>query len=94
MSARDNMQMRVRADLDKNPDHYYDFGSGLDSMNKRLGFWGGSNQWVRMREDKLRSLKKALLASYQRAIVQKYDVKKDSFANGLISIITLLQDQQ
>ena len=94
MSARDNMRKRVRADLDKNPDHYYDSGSALDSMNKRLGVWGGSNQWVRMREDKLRSLKKALLASYQRAIVQKYDVKKDSFANGLISIITLLQDQQ
>ena len=37
-------------------------------------------------------MKKALLASYQKAIVQKYDVKKDSLANGLISIITLLQD--
>ena len=94
MSVRDNMRKRIRADLDKNPDHYYNSGSALDSMNKRLGVWGGSNQWVRMREDKLRSLKKALLASYQRAIVQKYDVKKDSFANGLISIITLLQDQQ
>jgi hypothetical protein len=39
-------------------------------------------------------LKKALLASYQRAIVQKYDVKKDSLANNIISIITLLQDNQ
>jgi len=34
-----------------------------------------------------------LFASYQRAIVQKYDVKKDSLANSLISIITILQDK-
>ena len=88
------MRKRIRADLDKNPDHYYESGSGLDSMSKRLGAWGGSNQWIRMREDKLRSLKKALLSSYQKAIVQKYNVKKDSLANSLISIITLLQDKQ
>ena len=94
MSARDNMRKRIRADLDKNPDHYYESGSGLDSMSKRLSAWGGSNQWIRMREDKLRSLKKALLSSYQKAIVQKYNVKKDSLANNLISIITLLQDKQ
>lgn len=47
-----------------------------------------------MREDKLWSLKKALLYSYQSAVVQKYDVKKDSLANNIITIITLLQDQQ
>lgn len=94
MSARNNMRKRIRADLDKNPDHYYESGSGLDSMSKRLSAWGGSNQWIRMREDKLRSLKKALLSSYQKAIVQKYNVKKDSLANNLISIITLLQDKQ
>lgn len=94
MSARDNMRKRIRVDLDKNPDHYYESGSGLDSMSKRLSAWGGSNQWIRMREDKLRSLKKALLSSYQKAIVQKYNVKKDSLANNLISIITLLQDKQ
>ena len=47
-----------------------------------------------MREDKLWSLKKALLASYQSAIVQRYDVKKESLANDIIVIITLLQDQQ
>ena len=88
------MRKRIRADLDKNPDHYYESGSGLDSMSKRLSAWGGSNQWIRMREDKLRSLKKALLSSYQKAIVQKYNVKKDSLANNLISIITLLQDKQ
>ena len=90
MSARDNMRMRIRADLDKNPDHYYDSSSGLDLMNKRLGVWGGSNQWVRMREDKLRSLKKALLASYQRAIVQKYDVESETLMNKISDIIILL----
>lgn len=94
MSARDNMRKRLRADLNKNPSHSYDFGSSLDKMNKRLSVFGGEDQWTRMRQDKLRSLKKALLASYQRAIVQKYDVKKDSLANNIISIITLLQDNQ
>lgn len=94
MSARDNMRKRFRADLNKNPSHSYDFGSSLDKMNKRLSVFGGEDQWTRMRQDKLRSLKKALLASYQRAIVQKYDVKKDSLANNIISIITLLQDNQ
>lgn len=94
MSARDNMWKRFRADLNKNPSHSYDFGSSLDKMNKRLSVFGGEDQWTRMRQDKLRSLKKALLASYQRAIVQKYDVKKDSLANSIISIITLLQDNQ
>ena len=94
MSARDNMRKRFRADLNKNPSHNYDFGSSLDKMNKRLSVFGGEDQWTRMRQDKLRSLKKALLASYQRAIVQKYDVKKDSLANSIISIITLLQDNQ
>ena len=88
------MRKRFRADLNKNPSHSYDFGSSLDKMNKRLSVFGGEDQWTRMRQDKLRSLKKALLASYQRAIVQKYDVKKDSLANSIISIITLLQDNQ
>ena len=88
------MRKRFRADLNKNPSHSYDFGSSLDKMNKRLSVFGGEDQWTRMRQDKLISLKKALLASYQRAIVQKYDVKKDSLANSIISIITLLQDNQ
>lgn len=45
-----------------------------------------------MREDKLKSLKKALLYSYQSAIVQKYDVKKNSKANYIINLITRIQD--
>ena len=94
MSAKDNMRKRFVSDIDNNSDFYYKPNSSLDKMSKRLGVRGGSNQWIRMREDKLRSLKKALLASYQRAIVQKYDVKKDGLASSIISIITLLQDQQ
>lgn len=53
------------------------YGGGsevLNIMQERLRRHGGADQWTRMREDKLRSLKKALLYSYQRAIVQKYDV--------------------
>ena len=47
--------------------------SGKNSMETRLNALGGSNQWIRMREDKLRGLKKALLYSYQAAIVSKYN---------------------
>ena len=94
MSARDNMKKRISSNVNNNPDFSYEANSSLNRMNKRLSVYGGSDQWVRMREDKLRSLKKALLSSYQRAIVQKYDVKKDSLANNIISIITLLQDKQ
>jgi len=94
MSARDNMKKRISSNINNNPDFTYEANSSLNRMSKRLNVYGGSDQWVRMREDKLRSLKKALLSSYQRAIVQKYDVKKDSLANNIISIITLLQDKQ
>ena len=67
--------------------------SGLNTLQSRLNVWGGPDQWTRMRQDKLRGLKSSLFASYQRAIVQKYDVKKDSLANNIISIITILQDK-
>ena len=67
--------------------------SSLNNMQVRLNVRGGSDQWTRMRQDKLKSLKKALLYSYQSAVVQKYDVKKDSLANSLITILTFLQDK-
>ena len=41
--------------------------SGLDTMLIRLKYNGGKRQIDRMNEDKLRSLKKALLYSYQSA---------------------------
>lgn len=50
--------------------------SGIDIMKKRIGYYGASDgaadQWTRMREDKLRSMWKAMYYSYQAAIVQKY----------------------
>ena len=39
--------------------------TGLDNMRLRLQYAGGEKQQSRMIEDKLRSLKKALLYSYQ-----------------------------
>ena len=45
---------------------------GLDSNYTRLEQMGGTDQWTRMREDKLRSLMKVLFFSYQRAII-KFD---------------------
>ena len=41
--------------------------SGLDNMSTRLNYVGGNRQVDRMNEDKLKSLKKALLYSYQSA---------------------------
>ena len=39
----------------------------LDTLKKRMEYYGGANQQERMFEDKLRTLKKALLYSYQAA---------------------------
>lgn len=94
MSIVDKLKLRVKGNS------YTDFqlntetDSSLIKMQNRLNVRGGPDQWTRMRQDKLRSLKKALLYSYQSAIVQKYDVKKDSLVNNIISIISLLQDKQ
>ena len=49
------------------------------------------DQWTRMREDKLRSLRRALYYSYQAAVVQKYDVSADSEARWLISLATKME---
>ena len=96
MSILDNLKKRL--DINNDSDDYYIFDKtrtpGLSNMQARLNVRGGTDQWTRMREDKLWSLKKALLSSYQSAVVQKYDVKKESLANSIITIITLLQDQQ
>lgn len=96
MSVTDKINKRVKTDSESTQ---YKYGNNkknkiLNTLQKRLQRAGSINQWERIRQDKLRSLKKALFYSYQSAIVQKYDVKKDSLANNLISIITLLQDQQ
>lgn len=94
MSALDRLNKRINGDKANSNIQYYNKGASLNKMQSRLNAFGGIDQWTRMRQDKLRSLKKALLASYQKAIVQKYNVKKDSLANNIIAIITLLQDKQ
>ena len=65
----------------------------FERMKKRVGYFGdgtSADQWTRMREDKLRSLRKALRYSYQAAIVQKYNVSADSEQKQLISLATKL----
>lgn len=47
--------------------------SGLNNLKKRLYYYGGNRQDDRMIEDKLRSLKKALLYSYQSATAVVYN---------------------
>ena len=64
-------------------------------MKKRVGYLGdsvGDSQWDRMRVQKLRSLKSALYASYQAAIVQPYDATNDTMILNITSIITAIQD--
>ena len=86
--------LRSRATFKDDNQHLYgEQHFGLNTLQSRLNIRGGHDQWTRMRQDKLRSLYGALFSSYQRAIVQKYDVKKDSLANNIISIITILQDK-
>lgn len=63
----------------------------LDNMKARLRTKGGADQWVRMRQDKLKNMKRALYYSYQAAVVQPYDVKNDYWTKSIIAIINVLQ---
>lgn len=95
MSVLNNLNKRL--DINNDSDNYQYFEekyTGLTNMQKRLNVRGGTDQWTRMREDKLRGLKKALLSSYQSAVVQKYDVENDTLINNIISIMVLLQENQ
>jgi hypothetical protein len=71
--------------------------SAIDNMNKRLQYHGGMRQENRMNEDKLYSLKKALLYSYQAqtAILKdnrefrcliNHDKLKEDYDDKIISI--------
>ena len=93
MSILNNLEKRLNTSND-NFQTYNDHFPSLQKMQSRLNIRGGLDQWTRMREDKLKSLKKALLYSYQKAIVQRYDVKRDKKIRNIISIITKLQDNQ
>ena len=91
MSVIDNLKSRVKVKNDGiDVQSFNDNQSGLQNMKTRLNIRGGVDQWTRMREDKLFSLKRALFSSYQRAIVQKYDVKKDGIISNIITIISFL----
>ena len=95
MSVNENLKKRLDINNDTDNYLYYDDRyKSLKNMQVRLNMRGGTDQWTRMREDKLSSLKKALLYSYQSAVVQKFDVKRDNLANAIISIVTLLQDNK
>ena len=76
MFVLNNLDKRIRTNNNSNSYQYYDDKKdiSLKKMQTRLNARGGTDQWTRMREDKLKGLKKALLYSYQSAIVQKYDV--------------------
>ena len=50
--------------------------SGLDNLKTRLNYIGGDKQIDRMNADKLKSLKKALLYSYQSATAVLEDGKE------------------
>jgi len=85
--------LKNRLDINNDSDNYQFFNDrhkALTNLQSRLTVRGGTDQWTRMREDKLRSLKKALLSSYQSAIVQKYDVDKDTLANKIKNIVYVL----
>lgn len=70
---------------------------GLENLKNRLSFNGGEVQIKRMNKDKLRSLKKALLYSYQSSIIELPDKRQfralinpdkteEKFYNKFISI--------
>lgn len=50
------------------------------------------DQWTRMREDKLRGLRKALYYSYQAAVCQPYNANNDAIVKAIVAIITSIQD--
>ena len=92
---RNNLQKRLNANSYTNS--YLSFEEqdfGLQKMQTRLNAAGGMDQWTRMRQHKLKGLRKALLYSYQSAVVQKYNVQNDNLVNNIITIITLLQDKK
>ena len=95
MSEIKNIEKRIECNSDGDNFQYYDEPrySFLKRMQSRLDARGGMDQWTRMRQDKLRSLKKALFSSYQSAIVQKYDVESETLINKITDIINILQNK-
>ena len=55
---------------------FYRNVSSLDNMKARIRYQGGARQIDRMNEDKLRTLRKALLYSYQSATIELEDLRQ------------------
>lgn len=90
MQIINNMKLRVSTNADSTS-RYYSTDSNLST---RIQARGGPDQRIRMRQDKLKSLQKVILASYQSAIVQQYNANYDSLINSLKDIILKFQNQQ
>ena len=83
----------INNDTDSNR-YYNEKFTGLNNMQARLNSRGGTDQWTRMRQDKLRGLMKSLLYSYQSAIVQEYNVTVENLITNIVSIISLLENNE
>ena len=90
MSIVDNLNKRVSTNVDS-VNRYYSTSSSLSTRIERRG---GPDQRIRMRQDKLNSLKKAILYSYQSAIVQQYNTDYETLINDLQDILLKFQNQQ
>ena len=91
MSVTDKIKVRVSTNTDSTDRYYY---SSDNSLSARINVRGGPDQRIRMRQDKLKGLRKALLYSYQSAIVQQYNAESQTLVNSINSLITKIQNQQ
>ena len=67
-------------------------GTEVSGKGKYVKVTPVHDQWTRMREDKLRGLRKALYYSYQAAVCQPYNANNDAMVKAIVAIITSIQD--
>ena len=67
-------------------------GTEISGKGKYVKVTPVHDQWTRMREDKLRGLRKALYYSYQAAVCQPYNANNDAMVKAIVAIITSIQD--
>ena len=68
-------------------------GAEVSGKGKYVKVTQVHDQWTRMREDKLRGLRKALYYSYQAAICQPYNAGDEAIVKAIAAIITSIQDK-
>ena len=68
-------------------------GAEVSGKGKYVKVTQVHDQWTRMREDKLRGLRKALYYSYQAAICQPYNAGDEAIVKAIVAIITSIQDK-